>query len=421
MGDQHQRAKEKAARLLKERKDAAALEIFRAIVAEDPAELGCWAKIGELSQAAGQTQAAVDAFRRVADRLAKDGFLLKAITVCKQILELEPAHTETQEMLASLYAAKRTPAEARVSQRPKRREPAASTQLRDLVSVAPSRPSLPAEDDASAMPRTPLFSDLPPEAFREILEGMTRRHVNPGACIIKEGEHGHSFFVLVSGRMRVEKSSELQPILLAHLGEGAFFGEMALLQDGARTASVYAEEESEILELDRALLEGLVARHPLVAKVLRDFYQQRLLTTAMAVHPFFQPFTPSERRMLGAQFQARAFAAGEVLIKEGDRGQGLYLLLSGALEVSSTRGGVLATLGPGEMVGEMSLLRDARTNATVCAREESWVLRLSREHFRSVAGERPEVLDLLERLVEDRLDVNRTVRNPPPGTGDIII
>lgn len=407
MGEKHQRAKERAARLLKDGKFESALEVYREIVAEDPSEIGCWAKVGELAQQLGLYSEALPAFQKVADRYAKDGFLFKAITTCKQILQIEPGHTETQEMLASLYASKRSPGE---TSKPVKRVREAAPNAPALQELVTSRPSVPASAAENTLPRTPLFSELPESAFKDVVAGLTSRRVEAGRTIIVEGERGHSMFILSTGRVRVEKGQP--PVLLATLSEGAFFGEMALLQDSTRTASVIAEEDSEILELDRAVIDRLIANHPPVAKVLRDFYQQRLLTTATAVHPFFQPFSPSERRVLIDRFRARSFAEGEVVIKEGEAGRGLFLLLSGGLEVWKGSS-MLAELGPGEMVGEMSLLRDAKTTATVRSATESWLLRLSREDFREVAGERPEVLEVLERVAEERLGDQRS-------TGDLV-
>jgi CRP-like cAMP-binding protein len=277
---------------------------------------------------------------------------------------------------------------------------------------------LPTPPNVPRIPPTPLFSALPKRAFVEIVVDMKMHRFEPGDRLIEEGAPGDSFFVLCSGRVRVEKrAGEGPPIVLAYLADGAFFGEMALFQQGPRTASVIAEEPSELLEIDRALLDKTASRYPSVAKVLRDFYKQRLLATTMMLHPFFKPFTPNERRNLVEMFRSRAFLANEVLIEEGGKGQGLYLLLSGRLEVSKTVPSgklVLAELGAGDVFGEMSLLVDQPTVATVRAVEDSWVVRLAKNRFGELVRARPELLDPLKTLLEGRLDTNRALLSKQP-------
>lgn len=410
MADKHQKQKEKAGRLAEEGDLEGAIEIYRRIVAEDPTELMCWDRIGDLAKKAGKKGEAVEAYRRVAARLAADGFLFKAIATLKEILVLDPGHTETEAMIAKLYAARQDSARRGQSERPaKQREPA-SAQAKDFLVVRP-RPSVLPGPATLSLPKTPLFSDLREGPFKEMIARMVLRSFAAGEAIIKEGDQGQSFFILSSGEARVEKKTAgPEPMVLARFSEGAFFGEMALLQEGPRTASVIAETEAQVFELDRALLDDLVAQYPSVSKALRNFYQQRLLTTALATHPFFDPFTVAERERLATQFKGRAFSSGEVLIPEGKKGTGLFMLLTGRLEVVQGSGAarqVVASLGPGQLVGEMSLLDERPTSAEVRTVVDSWVLRLAKADFAQIAGQRPEVLEVLRRIKEERTSPSR--------------
>jgi len=427
--DRHKKSKERAQKLVQDGDLRGALEVYQKIVAEEPNELACLTRVAELSRELGQTVDALAAYVTVAERLAHDGFFFKAAAIGRQILALDPSHTETQTRLASMYGERRIAGAATgsfslESSRPRRRpslDDTATAKLSDLV-IDPIRTSAPPPAGFKQLPRTPLFSDMPKEALAEALSGMEVRTVAPGDRIIAEGEQGHSFFVLASGRVRVEKASPDGPLTLAILGEGAFFGEMALLQDGPRTASVVAETACDVLELDRTLLERLVENHAPVAKALQRFYQQRLLGTATATHPFFLPFTPSERRQLSERFQARPFAAGEVVIAEGKKGDGLYMLLTGVLAVhAGNPRREVARLGPGQIVGEMSLLNDQPTNAEVRAETESWVLRLGKDSFTEVVSHRPEVLAVLQRVAEDRHEGRPSAPPPRTETNEIMI
>lgn len=286
-----------------------------------------------------------------------------------------------------------------------------------------SRPS--SGEDGFAQPQIPLFSDLSPEAFIEILVKMQMREMAPGEFVIREGELGTSFFVLAQGKVRVSRRSpEGGETILAYLTDGAFFGEMALLQDGARIASVIVEEDSQIFEISKGVLDQVVAQYPSVAKVLRNFYTQRLLSTTMATHPLFRPFGPKERRSLIELFKSRPFRAGEVILEEEKRGEGLYLLLTGILEVSKRKDGApvaIAELTSGDMFGEISLLTGQPTVATVRALTDCFVLRLSKKHFDEVIMTHPQVLELVSQISEERQLENNAIFGPWGATEGIAL
>lgn len=380
-----------------------ALAAHREILDENEADMASRQRLAELSLQLGDRAAAVEARTRIAEQLARDGFLFKAIAAAKEILRIAPEHTATQALLAELYARPRPGRASPLGRTSDPAEPLGPTvsPLRALARGGAGRVGG-AASGAPSLATTPLFSELPRAAFVSFIEDLETRRFDDGARIVREGEPGRAFYVLVSGRVRVEKASPAGPRRLAVLDEGAFFGEMALLDDGPRTASVVAEGPVEVLEIDRARLDALVARHPAVGKALRRFYEARLLATSVATHAFFRPFTPAEQRALVERFRARALAADEVLIQPGRRGEGLFLLLSGRFAVHAPSGEPLALLGPGAIVGEMSLLSEAPTTAEVRARTPGWVLRLAPDDFRAVTRDRPEVLGLLADLMSAR-------------------
>ena len=409
LGDKQARLREKAARLYADGRLDAALDTYREVVEADPSELGARLRMADVLRELDRIPEAVEAYGEVAERYATDGLLLKAISVCKSILEIDIGHTRTQGRLAELYARRRRPSiRARADSV---REPISAPQI-DLQSLVLKPVGPP--DSGPPLPSIPLFSNLSKNAFISLLEGLVARRAEEGAALITEGEQGDSFFIVTSGRVRVDKMVESQRMTLAYLHEGAFFGEMALLQEGPRIASVIADVDCEVLEISRELLNEIEFQYPSVGRVLRDFYRDRLLTTTMATHPLFGPFGPLQRRQLMGRFQSRSFDEGEVLIEQGRTGQGLYLALTGALEViTGDDARVLATLGPGDLFGEMSLLGDEPTTATVRAVSECLVLRLSRRAFREVADASPEVYDILEVLYEARRKENEGEPHTP--------
>src|SRR5207244_7539112 len=116
----------------------------------------------------------------------------------------------------------------------------------------------------------PLLERLSQDSFCELVNKREyHRHV-PGQLIIREGDPRRSYYVSVEGKVRIYKvGPDEKEITLAHLGEGAFFGEMALLSGAPRTANVVAEEDTEILEVTDVVLRDLAGKYPQVINSLK--------------------------------------------------------------------------------------------------------------------------------------------------------
>src|SRR5438132_1186463 len=253
-----------------------------------------------------------------------------------------------------------------------------------------------------AAKKVPLFDDLPQDAFVALVNRLGYQRHLPGHLIIREGDPGRSFFIIVEGRVRVYKAGpEGKEITLAHLGEGAFFGEIALLSGAPRPAIVVAEEESEILEVTDTLLRELAARYPTVINSLRNFYRQRLLNNVMAISPLFKDFDPSERRGIVEKFRMRQAAPGEKVIVEGKSADGLYVVLHGSVQVSA-KDTEVALLKEGDIFGEMSLLTREPASATITSPGNSILLRLPRDKFQELVVTHPQILALVSELSEKR-------------------
>lgn len=289
----------------------------------------------------------------------------------------------------------------------------ASREPEPAAEPEPMAPAIPSGDvDQQSVP---LFSELPREAFLDLLERLTFRRVDAGEVILREGDAGKSIFVLASGKARVVKGhGSPKPLELATLDDGAFFGEMALLNGAPRVASVVALEDSEVLELTEALLRDLTARHPTVGVSLKKFYRQRLLSNVMAISPLFKAFDKGDRKMLVEKFKLREVTPGESIIKEGEKPDGLYVIMHGTALVTkkdaeAPRQMPLAVLKEGDVFGEMSLLTKKAATATVTAKRKTLVLRLPKAVFDELMFTHPAVLEVVSELTDQRTRVNEQI------------
>ncbi|AGC45375.1 cyclic nucleotide-binding domain-containing protein [Myxococcus stipitatus DSM 14675] len=253
------------------------------------------------------------------------------------------------------------------------------------------------------LPTIPLFSDLPRDAFIELFERCPLRRFQVGERIIEQGSRGDAFYVICEGKVRVFRSDNAQRVELAVLEGGAFFGEMALLSGAPRTASVEAgADDTQLLEISAPVLASLSRSHPQVAAALKKFVRQRLLTNVMNTSALFRPFNRKDRRTLVERFRARDVEREDVIIRDGDPTDGLYVLLSGEVEVHKD-GHLLTRLKEGDLFGEISLLQKTPATATVMASRHTTLLRLPREDFDALISSHPQILVLVSELTDERL------------------
>jgi CRP-like cAMP-binding protein len=118
-----------------------------------------------------------------------------------------------------------------------------------------------------AIARVPLFSNLSPRHLKRLADLTEEQRFMAGATVVKEGEVGDTFYVILEGEAKVLHRSGRTA---NRLYPGDFFGEISLLDGGARTASVVAETLISMLALRRKDFMKLLEVEPEVAvKLLR--------------------------------------------------------------------------------------------------------------------------------------------------------
>lgn len=130
--------------------------------------------------------------------------------------------------------------------------------------------------------------------------------------------------------------------------------------------------------------------------------RQRLLRR----NPLFAELNPDEQICLAAEVEGLRFAAGEVVVREGDPGRSLYQVVEDSVEVLKTAAAAppirVAQLKPGDIFGEMSLLTDSARSGTVRAIEECVLLEVSQEDLRPILQHNPELMERMASLVSRR-------------------
>ncbi len=125
-----------------------------------------------------------------------------------------------------------------------------------------------------------LFQSLPLDGLTRLAEQGRPRRFPVGSQLLRQGEHGDSLFIIVQGRVRVERSHPhlLRPVLLAELGPGEVVGEIGVLDGEPRTATVTALKETDTIELGTPALTQTIVDHPEVGAALLRVLSRRLRT-----------------------------------------------------------------------------------------------------------------------------------------------
>lgn len=126
--------------------------------------------------------------------------------------------------------------------------------------------------DAKSLERVPLFAGLSAKAREKIARWADSIDLPAGRHLLEEGRLPHEFFVILEGEVEVTHEGER----LATLGPGEFFGEIALIQHGRRTASVVTTEPSTLAVMSPASFVAMRREMPEVTDRVDEAIRQRL-------------------------------------------------------------------------------------------------------------------------------------------------
>lgn len=129
---------------------------------------------------------------------------------------------------------------------------------------------------------TPIFENVPEDARMALAGKFNVRSFVAGDVVVQEGAPGDSFFLIRSGHVEVSTGDIRnggQQVALSVMGEGAFFGEVALLTDKPRTATVVAKGGLELMELTREDFNAITLEHPSVRNIVELYQKKRVQDT----------------------------------------------------------------------------------------------------------------------------------------------
>lgn len=247
----------------------------------------------------------------------------------------------------------------------------------------------------------PLLEPLTTLQLREFLLDSEIRSVADGDEVFAYNDYSNSFYSVLGGEVDIEIDPQ-NPAQHITLEVGQFFGEMSLISGRRRSATVRARGEGCLLiETPRRSMNKLLQSVDAVKQQIDQTFILRALQSQIAPGV-------SKDKLEGvlAASSLQSFKAGQVLVHEGEPGEALYMIRSGSVTVSKELGGkdtAIAYVPAGNYVGEMSLISDMPTSATVKAAVACDVLRVEGEAFKQLMAEDESVRKRIEDQYKERL------------------
>lgn len=239
-----------------------------------------------------------------------------------------------------------------------------------------------------------FMKNLEHAQIREIVACMKPDNRKAGEWIIKEGDPGSTLFALQEGQLEVIKNGKV----LTVMGPGRVFGELAILYNCTRTASIKALTDCKMWALDRGLFQAIMMKTGQAkqkqhldflksVKLLQDVPENKLVKIADAL-------------------EEEVFSQNDYIIRQGSHGETFYIMVEGEVLVTAklqndTEASEIRTLQAGAYFGERALLGDDKRTANIIAKSEKVVcLVVDRASFKQLIGSLEEFKHQDERYKE---------------------
>jgi cAMP-dependent protein kinase regulator len=235
-----------------------------------------------------------------------------------------------------------------------------------------------------------LFAHLDDEQAAQVLGALQEKLIPAkGIKVIIQGDVGDYFYVVERGTFDVfmHKSGKLEAgpdglgDVVGNVGPGGSFGELALMYNAPRAATVVSKEPAVLWQLDRVTFR----------RILMDsaFQRRRMYEGFLGEVEILETLTSYERSKIADALETQKYPSGSVIIKQGEPGTNFYILESGEAEAykdGTNDDKPVAKYKKGDYFGELALLNDAPRAASVVAVTDVKVASLGKEGFQRLLG-----------------------------------
>lgn len=208
-----------------------------------------------------------------------------------------------------------------------------------------------------------LFKNVAPEQLSEVLDAMFEKKVQPGDHVIDQGDDGDNFYVIDSGVYEIYVKIDGKDKMVGVYNEKGSFGELALMYNTPRAATIIATSKGILWALDRNTFRRILLK----AAAKKRKVHEALLESV----PMLKEITEYERMNLADALQSRKFKDGECVIQQGDEADCMYFVESGVASIrirkqdDPTQEVELTQCSKGGYFGELALVTHKPRAASV--------------------------------------------------------
>ena len=244
------------------------------------------------------------------------------------------------------------------------------------------------KDLMSVLHEMAIFSGLGQADILLISSHLQTENFRKGAEIVKQGDVGSKLYIIKSGKVEVSVSGDVDGMerIVARLGEGDYFGEVALVGDVLRTATCRATTSLEIWALSKRDFNQFVRTYLDLPEKLDSAVG---IMTMLKRMPLFREFKYGQINMISSMLKSKVVPPQTVIIEQGAPGDAFYIIRSGEVVVtarSETGERTVGRLGEAEYFGEIALVSNQPRTATVTSISETELLMLEKTDFDEVVG-----------------------------------
>lgn len=247
-----------------------------------------------------------------------------------------------------------------------------------------------------------LFKNVAPEQLSEVLDAMFEKKVQPGDHVIDQGDDGDNFYVIDSGVYEIYVKIDGKDKMVGVYNEKGSFGELALMYNTPRAATIIATSKGILWALDRNTFRRILLK----AAAKKRKVHEALLESV----PMLKEITEYERMNLADALQSRKFKDGDCVIQQGDEADCMYFVESGVASIrirkqdDPTQEVELTQCSKGGYFGELALVTHKPRAASVYSVGDLVCAVLDVHAFERLLGP---CMDILKRNIdgyEEQLD-----------------
>uniref|UniRef100_A0AAR2ITT7 cAMP-dependent protein kinase type II regulatory subunit n=1 Tax=Pygocentrus nattereri TaxID=42514 RepID=A0AAR2ITT7_PYGNA len=268
-----------------------------------------------------------------------------------------------------------------------------------------------------------LFKNLDAEQMSQVLDAMFERRVEVGELIIEQDDDGDNFYVIERGTFSIYMKVDGLERLVGTYNNRGSFGELALMYNTQRAATIITTSAGALWCLDRMTFRRIIVRNNAKKRKLYEAFVESV--------PLLESLQSVERMKVVDVLGCQTYSDGERIIAQGDSADCFYIVESGQVRIVLNKKGAeteIAVCSRGQYFGELALITNKPRAASAYAVGTVKCLVMDVQAFERLLGPCKDIMkrnianyeEQLARLFERDVDGHTETAGPRPGTSEVL-